>query len=563
MLSLPQRLTASGRFSGPHTTSLGRLVSSKPARVVCASILAVFALILASTLYANHSKQSAAASAAADLVAGALQESKAALANTPLKGRFHLLIPATSSNPDLCKLLLSAQILGYPTPVFINYGHPEAEDAYIQHLAKVEGILEYLERLEQDPEYHEELVLIVDGYDLWFQLRPDVLLKRYYLLNAQANDRLRDMYGANVVRENNMTQSIVFGPDKICWPINFARTACWAVSETTLGSKAFGPGTASGRPQLAQPRWLNSGTIMGPASDLIALFRATLDVINTHYTVDSDQYYLAEIYGMQEYARLLQNEDQMRHYDSVRYGYANPNNSKPEEANIPQWIEPDKPTIGDNETTEYHIGIDYESGMFQTLAFWKQYLTWMRPSDSWVPTRDLQPPAGSQSYYQFWLPADVGQSMQPYATVSADQAGNEDGLDVYKTWSDIDLLWNTITKQVPVIIHFTGEKQFRNIWWQKIWFQRHAKVLRETALNWQFQRQQEPMDEVIGGFKWYNAEPPEANDITMRGLGGGWSDNGGWFSWRTLCQEYEPGLFEVRNDDFYHAPPAPPPEQSA
>lgn len=86
------------------------------------------------------------------------------------KGRLHLLIPATSSNSDLCKLLLSAQILNYPTPILINYGAQEDMDEYVQHLAKVEGILKYLEHVETSSEYAEDLVLIVDGYDVWFQV---------------------------------------------------------------------------------------------------------------------------------------------------------------------------------------------------------------------------------------------------------------------------------------------------------------------------------------------------------------------------------------------------------
>ncbi|TKA33191.1 hypothetical protein B0A50_00744 [Salinomyces thailandicus] len=562
MLAFPQRLTASGRFSGPHSTILAGLVSSKPARVICAAIVALIVLLAASTLYGGRDRSNSAASAAAHAVAGALQGSKTALADTPRSARFHLLIPATSSNPDLCKILLSTQILGYPTPIFINYGHPEDQDAYVQHLAKVEGILDYLERIENNPDYAEELVLIVDGYDLWFQLRPDVLLKRYYALNEAADKRLEEIYGAKVVREHDMRQTIVFGPDKICWPVDFSRPACWAVSHTTLKEFALGPDTANGRPELSQPRWLNSGTILGPASDLKALFKATLDLIHNKHVTDSDQYYLAEVYGKQEYARLLQNEHEMKRYANVRYGaLEETNSSKPEDANVPVWKEPDKPIIGENETVEYHIGIDYENGMFQTLAFWKQYLTWMRPSDSWIPSQDRQPPSGSQTYYQLWLPADISSSMQPYAAVSPDLAGSDDGLDVQTTWHDVDLLYNPITKQVPVMIHFTGEKEFRQIWWQKIWFQKHARLLRNSALIYQDRRKKEPMTEIVGGYKWYSAEPPEAEDVAMRGLGGGWSDEGGWFSWKSLCSEFEDGFYAVPNEDFYHKPPEPPQEE--
>lgn len=116
MLSLPQRLTASGRFSAPNNPKLGRFLSSKPARVTCAVVVALGLLLLSGSLYAGHGDRSTAAAAAANTVVDALQEGKTALSSSAQKGRFHLLIPATSSNPDLCKLMLSAQILGYPTP---------------------------------------------------------------------------------------------------------------------------------------------------------------------------------------------------------------------------------------------------------------------------------------------------------------------------------------------------------------------------------------------------------------------------------------------------------------
>lgn len=99
----------------------------------------------------------------------------------------------------------------------------------MQHLAKVEGILKYLDRLESSVEYAEDLVLIVDGYDLWLQLGPEVLLRRYYELNAAANARLIETYGEKAVIANDIRQTIVFGPDKVSFyrvPYHLKRTEC-------------------------------------------------------------------------------------------------------------------------------------------------------------------------------------------------------------------------------------------------------------------------------------------------------------------------------------------------
>lgn len=221
------------------------------------------------------------------------------------KGRLHLLIPATSSNGDLCKLLLSAQVLGYPTPVLINYGdHENATDPYKQHITKVEGILSYLEQIETSQDFVEDIVLIVDGFDVWLQLRPDVLLKRFYAINAAADARAERLYGEELVRKYNMRQTVIFGPDKICWPVDFSRSACWAVPESTVTRSAFGPTHADSDRTLNDARWLNSGTVMGPIADMKEIFRATLAAIESNYITDSDQFYFAEIFGLQEYARL-------------------------------------------------------------------------------------------------------------------------------------------------------------------------------------------------------------------------------------------------------------------
>lgn len=105
-------------------------------------------------------------------------------------------MPATSSNTDLCKLLLSGQILHYPTPALINWGAPEAEDAYVQHLAKIETILNYLNKLsDTKTASDDDLILILDGYDIWLQLSSEVLLKRYFKVIEATNTRSRSLYG--------------------------------------------------------------------------------------------------------------------------------------------------------------------------------------------------------------------------------------------------------------------------------------------------------------------------------------------------------------------------------
>jgi hypothetical protein len=166
MLSFYRRIQS--RSSAFHDGTGWRLLSSKPAKSVI-SCLVAFCLLIAIWTSTERSYGDAPylPAGTADSIetqqdVQVVEEVQEVQHST--RGRLHLLIPATSSNADLCKLLVSAQILGYPTPVLINWDDPEdKEDAYKQHIAKVAGFLNYLEQLETSSEYDEDLVLIVDG----------------------------------------------------------------------------------------------------------------------------------------------------------------------------------------------------------------------------------------------------------------------------------------------------------------------------------------------------------------------------------------------------------------
>lgn len=220
------------------------------------------------------------------------------------RAHLHLIIPATDSNHHLCRLLLSVTALDYPIPVFINWGDEEDANPYVQHVAKVGGILRYLNKL--DDQYADDLVLIVDGYDVLFQLRPDVLIKRYYNVIHAANKRLVDRVRYDTAVKHNLYQSIIVGPDKICWPEDPRRAAAWAVPDSTLPRYAFGPSTDNGRwRDYNRPRWLNSGTILGPLADVRRLLSTTQMEIQRNGTVVSEQWHMQNIWARQEYARTL------------------------------------------------------------------------------------------------------------------------------------------------------------------------------------------------------------------------------------------------------------------
>jgi hypothetical protein len=62
--------------------------------------------------------------------------------------------------------MVSSGILGYPTPTLINWGmrfNNSKLSSGGSHIAKIAGIKHHLQSLDAD---HNDLVLVVDGYDI-------------------------------------------------------------------------------------------------------------------------------------------------------------------------------------------------------------------------------------------------------------------------------------------------------------------------------------------------------------------------------------------------------------
>lgn len=204
---------------------------------------------------------------------------------------------------------------------------------------------------------------------------------------------------------------------------------------------------------------------------------------------------------------------------------------------------------------DFHIsllGIDYESSLFQTLAYWKQHLVWTRAVDSWKPPEGTQHPVNS--IYDVRLPDDIEQSLPPFDALKQDPNDNDLGK---LSWSDVSLNYNVVTRQFPVVLHVTGnpqEKQFRQYWWPKMWFFHYAQVERLRLANLKLDQRQISAD-LIAGMHWFNAEGgDDAEEIDSGGKNGVWTDRRGWLSWKRVCKDVSDELYEASSSDAFHAP---------
>ncbi|KAF3927908.1 hypothetical protein ABW20_dc0106727 [Dactylellina cionopaga] len=192
--------------------------------------------------------------------------------------RIHLLIPVTSPNAKFCKTFFSALVNGYPPPFLINYNQTYWQEA-IARAQKIKGFHTYLNERTRD----DDIIIMIDGFDVWFQLPLQVLLSRFLKLNVP----------------------VVFGADKKCWPNDMKSVACTAIPQSPLPGDIFGEDTdrqtilRSRREKYDnfRPRWVNSGTIIGYAKHVRSVYEEAWKKVEAAGEVDSDQLILAEVYG--------------------------------------------------------------------------------------------------------------------------------------------------------------------------------------------------------------------------------------------------------------------------
>lgn len=381
-------------------------------------------------------------------------------------------MPASATNVNLCKTLLSAAVLGYPAPTLVNF-EKKFDDANLifggTHLAKIGGILDYLKALPS--EYDNDIVLIVDGYDVWFQLRPHVLLQRYFdIVRGQKNDPSNRMRGRAAFE-----QKIIFSSQKRCWPKEAKHPACWAVPQSTLPSDIYGSLTDTDtddpvNPYLKyRPRYLNSGSIIGPIYLLKPMFERARAKAERSPGIGSDQNIFAEIFGEQEFMRMKQLDEEGQLTEPLQQLISANNFTV-------------VPAADRSQNFEFGIGIDYNMTLVQATVFSEDDTAWIRRGkreDLLVAMDDLnieKMPVLSHSN-DFETLYDTG-PLTPYAPY-VDELKLSD-------WTNVPLFTDIWTGVSPVAIHHNahhhGLKARREEHWNRTWYQPHLRALLDARI---------------------------------------------------------------------------------
>ena len=333
----------------------------------------------------------------------------------------------------------------------------QAGDETRSHLTKITGVLEYLQwatdsnttadgKLEED-----DLVLMLDAYDIWMQLPPSVLIKRYFAANAQADQRLA-MESGSAFDNSFPRQTILTSSQKRCFaPRNsLSDLHCRDLPTSPLPDNIFGFFTDSifAKYQYARPRYLNSGSFMGPAGDMRAYFQRVSDRMNKHLErnpspdeLSGDQGIFAEIFGEQEISR----REAMISGDAA------------DALRLRQ---------EDGENSEFHLGLDYTQELFYPTCYSETSGSFVRLSDSESLIRDsaragVAPPRIES------LPGDVALAPSPLAML-------ENSPVLKQSWASVPLYADFWTTSIPVGIHHNawrdGLKDRQQTWWDRTWY---------------------------------------------------------------------------------------------
>lgn len=242
-------------------------------------------------------------------------------------------MPADGPNINLCKTIMSSVALGYPLPTLLNWdGEFNRPEWHFQgsHIAKLESLLAVIEELldNSDDADEDDLALMVDAYDIWFQLPPSVLIQRFHQLNKEADERHQLQW--QQLRSNHADfpispprQNIIVTGAKDCFPDASSGSDphydLWPSSP--MPKDLYGDETDIFTPVITEsyrkfrsirPRCANSGMIMGTMGamrDSLTRCREKVeDAARAGRQLWSDQALFAEVIGDQEAWRLWTRE---------------------------------------------------------------------------------------------------------------------------------------------------------------------------------------------------------------------------------------------------------------
>ncbi|OTA14267.1 hypothetical protein BTJ68_15562 [Hortaea werneckii EXF-2000] len=392
-----------------------------------------------------------------------------------------LVLPVDGPSPQLCKVIASAVALGYPHPIIVNWRkhdlHVNADPSIPSHLLKITGVLDLLESAvdgssSQLPRMGEDdLVVVMDAMDVWLQLPPEILIQRYFAINARANARLAEQYSDCDLAAPQ--QSIIVSAQKRC--------TCRKV-RCRMTSYGMWTDLRISKAEYRRARYLNSGGFIGPAGDLRDYFVRVRDRMERNLKsqptaeLAGDQGIFAEIWAEQEIWR---------------------------KQVISEFEQPDLV----EEKFEYHVGLDYFQELFYPTCGSERSGSFVEIDDE-AALKQASSSAGVAPLRLHDLPDDISRAHPPLSS-----------LDDETSWSAKSLFADFWTTAIPVAIHNNayahGLKSRQQTWWDKTWYFSHLRSLIELRAASNASMSVAEIDAVEGSLQVQPYRTPDGSEAAF------------------------------------------------
>lgn len=416
--------------------------------------------------------------------------------------RLHIVIPVSNGDPRLCKSMLAQTILGYPRPNLVMWNQTFSDKRFLgagSHLVKISSTLEWLADAK-NYENDDDLVVMIDAYDVWFQLPPETLIARYHQMIAAEDKRIAERMGKAFEIEK-ISSKVIFSASKRCGPNDIRSVACYAVPESPLPRDIFGKVTD----QMNGPtRWaglrqhhLVSGFIMGPVRDMRTVFQRAHENMQQCLDGDmkesefvrrfchhgSDQSFFNEMFGQQEFHREVMRRHHRTSWDRFL------DTVMPWRAGAPRWShkietltidDPLNPSFPHQvmENPDYDANQSYEFGIMVDSFSEVSHQTSNALHDTAFVRHDR--PLGPQTD----KPAHGWDIIcKPRAPMPADLYDGTGGLDLFapgkgRGWDQLPLYSEVCAGTVPVAVHHNWvNKEPINTLWPEMWWTGSARAL--------------------------------------------------------------------------------------
>lgn len=457
-----------------------------------------------------------------------------------------IVLPVRHADANYCKTVLTGAILNYPEPTLVGFeGLKQSDDSSgldltqrINRKTHVLSIDKHLRNISTTRD--DDLVVIADGLNTWFQLRPQTLLDRYFESNRRADGLIRKQLGRNA-DILSIRQTILFASQRGCSPWDSEDPTCSTVPESSLPNDIYGPETDADAEEGSdpyakhRPRNLSPNFAIGPLGAMRKLYaEAAKRTLGDQKLQDAEKV-LGQIFAEQEMAReshRVQGLSPLQRLFAWMSGFWE-NASVVAEKQAQQLRETDL-------SKEYGIGLDYASGLAFETAHAENDVEWLKFGDP-ASLRAANARHHITDSRISKIDSDVQTSLPPFWTFSKELLPPRS-----TPWDNVTLLTNVWTGVTPVVIqhdvHNYHNESIREAWWTNLWYQKYGRKLFDVHI-------QSPIGAVaVSGYdadsrrQWWSAEDWK---------GGARNETKFWWRYEDVCGGTEHEVFRDKKGPWY------------